>query len=179
MAIQLLVFVFFLTFVSSPALAQRLSSMSNEKLDVAMSNLEGLETEFGQNNPILVEPLAELAGLYGMTGRYIEADRSLDRAIQIVRRDEGLYARNQLPYLQKKIENFVAASDWGNARKQMEHINWLYLQKSEIADPLLIEDLMHLSDMHLRGINEDFRSYQSYHFRNALRLNCQEKEGKI
>ena len=105
MAIQLLVLVFFLTFVPSPSLAQRLSSMGNEKLDVAMSNLEGLETEFGQNNPILVEPLAELAGLYGTTGRYVEADRSLDRAIQIVRRDEGLYARNQLPYLQKKIEN--------------------------------------------------------------------------
>ena len=171
MAIQLLVLVFFLTFVSSPSLAQRLSSMGNEKLDVAMSNLEGLETEFGQNNPILVEPLAELAGLYGTTGRYVEADRSLDRAIQIVRRDEGLYARNQLPYLQKKIENFVVASDWGNARQQMEHINWLYLQKSEIADPLLIADLMHLSDMHLRGINEDFGFYQSYHFRNAMRLN--------
>lgn len=171
MTSQLLTLAFCLIFMSSPMMAQRLSSLGNEKLEIATSYVQELGENFGQHERVLVEPLVDLAGLYTGTGRYIEASRTLDRAIQILRRDSGLYTRDQIPYVQKKIENFATALDWENARQQMEHVNWLYLKKSEIADPLLVEDLLHLSDMHIRGINEDFKFYQSYHFRHAMRLN--------
>tara|TARA_Y100001970_G_scaffold252738_1_gene326810 strand:- start:2040 stop:3362 length:1323 start_codon:yes stop_codon:yes gene_type:complete len=140
-------------------------------LDNAKSRVERLESDHGQNSFILAEPLAELAQLYTEHGRYDEAYRALDRATLIIRRDKGLYTREQIPFLQKKIENFAASLDWENAREQMEHIYWLYLQKSAIGSPNLISDLLHLSDMHLRGVNEDFIIHQSYHFRRAMTLN--------
>ena len=140
-------------------------------LDNAESRVERLELDHGQNSFILAEPLAELAQLYTEHGRYDEAYRALDRATLIIRRDKGLYTRVQIPFLQKKIENFAASLDWENAREQMEHIYWFYLQKSAIGSPNLISDLLHLSDMHLRGVNEDFIIHQSYHFRRAMTLN--------
>ena len=140
-------------------------------LDNAKTRVEQLELDHGQNSFILAEPLAELAQLYTEHGRYDEAYRALDRATLIIRRDKGLYTRVQIPFLQKKIENFAASLDWENAREQMEHIYWFYLQKSAIGSPNLISDLLHLSDMHLRGVNEDFIIHQSYHFRRAMTLN--------
>ena len=140
-------------------------------LDNAKSRVERLEFDHGQNSFILAEPLAELAQLYTEHGRYDEAYRALDRATLIIRRDKGLYTREQIPFLQKKIENFAASLDWENAREQMDHIYWFYLQKSAIGAPNLISDLLHLSDMHLRGVNEDFIIHQSYHFRRAMTLN--------
>ena len=140
-------------------------------LDNAKTRVEQLEVDHGQNSFILAEPLAELAQLYTEHGRYDEAYRALDRATLIIRRDKGLYTREQIPFLQKKIENFAASLDWKNAREQMDHIYWFYLQKSAIGAPNLISDLLHLSDMHIRGVNEDFIIHQSYHFRRAMTLN--------
>ena len=155
-----------LSVVGQPTLLQRYDDLDN-----AISRVEVLELEYGQNSFALAEPLAELAGLYSEHGRYDDAYRALDRATLIIRRDRGLYTREQIPFLRQKIENFAASLDWENAREQMEHIYWFYLQKSSIVAPNLIEDLLHLSDMHLRGVNEDFIIHQSYHFRRALTLN--------
>ena len=85
-------------------------------LDNAKTRVEQLELDHGQNSFILAEPLAELAQLYTEHGRYDEAYRALDRATLIIRRDKGLYTREQIPFLQKKIENFAASLDWENAR---------------------------------------------------------------
>ena len=104
-----------------------------ENLDIAISRVEELELEYGQNSYVLAEPLAELANLYSEHGRYEDAYRALDRATLIIRRDRGLYTREQIPFLRQKIENFAASLDWENAREQMEHIYWFYLQKSAIV----------------------------------------------
>ena len=154
-----------------PVFAQPSFLQDYGDLDNAKTRVEQLELDHGQNSFILAEPLAELAQLYTEHGRYDEAYRALDRATLIIRRDKGLYTREQIPFLQKKIENFAASLDWENAREQMDHIYWFYLQKSAIGAPNLISDLLHLSDMHIRGVNEDFIIHQSYHFRRAMTLN--------
>ena len=167
---RLIAFVFFLNLISSLGFAQRLSNFENEEVKAALSDLRELEKTFGYNDYSLVEPLSELANLQTTMGSYVEANRSIDRAIQLIRRAGGLYTRDQLPYLRQKIENLATSGDWGNTRDQMEHINWFYLSKSDVTDASLVNDLLHLSGMHLRGINEDFEMYQSYHFRSAMSL---------
>ena len=167
---RLIAFVFFLNLISSLGFAQRLSNLENEEVKAAFSDLRELEKTFGYNDYSLVEPLSELANLQTTMGSYVEANRSIDRAIQLIRRAGGLYSRDQLPYLRQKIENLATSGDWGNTRDQMEHINWFYLSKSDVTDASLVNDLLHLSGMHLRGINEDFEMYQSYHFRSAMSL---------
>ena len=170
MMLRLVALVFFLNLISSLGFAQRFSNLENEKIQVAISELRKLEKSLGYSDYSLVEPLSELANLQTNIGSYAEANRSIDRAIQLIRRSGGLYTRDQLPYLRQKIENLATSGDWGNTREQMEHINWFYLSKSAVTDMSLVDGLQHLSAMHLRGINEDFEVYQSYHFRRAMDL---------
>jgi len=153
------------------ALAQSTLAELEAQLLQAEDLVSELEDSFRQTDLTLAEPLAQLASQYTARGRYGDAHRILDRATQIVRINEGLYTRSQLPYVQQKIENFAAAGDWESARQQMQHISWLYRKKSRVADARLIEDLLHLSKMHLRGVNEDLRDTQSYHFRRAISAN--------
>ena len=120
---RLIAFVFFLNLISSLGFAQRLSNLENEEVKAALSDLRELEKTFGYNDYSLVEPLSELANLQTTMGSYVEANRSIDRAIQLIRRTGGLYTRDQLPYLRQKIENLATSGDWGNTRDQMEHIN--------------------------------------------------------
>ena len=93
-----------LSVVGQPTLLQRYDDLDN-----AISRVEVLELEYGQNSFALAEPLAELADLYSEHGRYDDAYRALDRATLIIRRDRGLYTREQIPFLQQKIENFAAS----------------------------------------------------------------------
>ena len=170
MILRLLTIAFFLNLISSSGFSQRLSYLGNDTVQTAISNLRKLEKSFGYNDYSLVEPLIQLANIQTNIGSYGEANRSIDRAIQLIRRNGGLYTRDQLPYLRQKIENLAASGDWRNARSQMEHVNWFYLSKSKVSDVSLVSDLLHLSSMHLRGINEDLEVFQAYHFRNAMNL---------
>jgi hypothetical protein len=157
--------------LSQSGLTQDRPLVLEDQLSLAESLVEELEENYSQTDPVLAEPLAQLAAQYSAVGRYNDAHRILDRATQIVRINGGLYTRAQLPYVRQKIENYAASGDWGSTRQQMEHIFWLYRRKSRVADSQLIADLMHLSNMHLRGVAEDSSSTQSFHFRQAMNTN--------
>ncbi len=76
-------------------------------LQRAQTLLNGLEENFTQMDPRLSEPLMQVATQMMLLGRFDEAHRYLDRGMQIVRVNDGLYTRAQRPFLQKKIENFA------------------------------------------------------------------------
>lgn len=156
---------------SGASFAQNSPEDLQRQLFLAESLVEVLEDENDQLDLTLAEPLAQLAAQYTLRGRYSDAHRVLDRATQIVRVNEGLYTRSQIPYVRQKIENFASARDWESARQQLQHLFWFYRKKSAVVDQQLVEDLMLLSQMHLRGVNEDLESSQSYHFRLAMTTN--------
>lgn len=130
-----------------------------------------LETPTNHHNPRLAEPLLQMAENLMRLGEYGEAHATLDRGMQIVRINEGLYTRGQLPFLRKKIENYANAGDWESARSQLQHLFWLYRTKSRVIDTELIDDLLNLSALHLRGVAEDGLDYQSYHLRRSASAN--------
>lgn len=130
-----------------------------------------LEESHHQMDPRLAEPLLQLAEQFMVAGRFEEAHRHLDRGMQIVRINEGLFTRSQLPYLKRKIENHANRGNWDGARSQLQHLFWLYRAKTGRVDSILVDDLVHLSNMHLRGITEDGHDMQSYHFRRAASAN--------
>lgn len=143
----------------------------SERLDATLASISQLEYELGNNNPRLTEPLTQLATLYRNMGRFADAHRAIDRATQIVRVNEGLYTRAQLPFVQMKVSNFADSNDWSRAREQLEHLFWLHRTKSRYIDDQLVDDLMRLNELHLRGISEDTSEYQTYHFRRAANAN--------
>src|SRR6056300_43222 len=98
------------------------SPTENERLTASLESISRLEYELGNNNPRLTEPLTQLATQYRSLGRFADAHRAIDRATQIVRINEGLYTRAQLPLVQMKVANYADSNDWKKAREQLEHL---------------------------------------------------------
>lgn len=159
-----------LTLLSSKSLAQDLGAEDSTLL-AALEQLEALESNVANTDLVLAEPLFQLAEEYRRRGRFADAHSALDRGMQIVRMSGGLYTRDQLPYLEKKIENFSDWGDWESARELMEHLLWLHRNKTTQIDQPLLDDLMELARLHIRGISEDSQEFQTYHFRRASASN--------
>lgn len=143
----------------------------HQELERSRQLVFSLESPINHHDPRLAEPLLQMADQLMRLGNYGEAHATLDRGMQIVRINEGLYTRGQLPFLRKKIENYANAGDWESARDQLQHLFWLYRTKSKVIDTELIDDLLNLSSMHLRGVAEDNLDYQSYHLRRSASAN--------
>ena len=136
-------------------------------LELYEADLHRMEAGGVYHSPQLVEPLSRIADSYMELNRFAEADAILDRAQQIVRIEEGLYTRNQLPFLHKRIENYVNAGQWREARKLQDHMIWFYLNKYGNSDQGMMRGLMDLSYVHMRGITEDLAENQGYHYLRA------------
>ena len=137
------------------------------ELELYEADLYHMEADGTYYGPQLVEPLSRIADSYMELNRFAEANATLDRAQQIVRIEEGLYTRNQLPFLHRRIENFVNAGNWREARKLQDHIVWFYLNKYPRPDQGMMRGLMELSYVHMRGITEDLPENQGYHYLGA------------
>ena len=138
-----------------------------QELERSRALLDSVEIHTNHHDASLAEPLMQVGDQLMALGRHDEAHEMFDRALQIVRINEGLYARSQLPYQQKKIDNFMRDDNWELARNNLQHLFWLYRTKSPALDELLVDDVMQLSDMHLRGVAEDSQDYQYYHLQRA------------
>ncbi len=136
-------------------------------LELYEADLRRFEAAGVYHGPQLVEPLSRIADSYMALDRFAEANATLDRAQQIVRIEEGLFTRNQLPFLHKRIENFINAGDWREARKLQDHLIWFYLNKYTWPDQAMMRGLMDLSYQHMRGIVEDGMDNQGYHYLRA------------
>jgi hypothetical protein len=143
---------------------------SLDELVLSRALLSEQQDRFGPLDSRLVEPLEQLADQLMLLNQFDEAYALLDRAMQIVRVEDGLYTATQRPLLEKKIENFANRGDWDSAREGMEHLLWLYTNKSLQIDQPLIEDLLELSRAHLRALAEDDSLWQGYHFRQSSRI---------
>ena len=146
------------------------SSDPFDELTPLRALLSEQQDRYGAVDMRLVEPLEQLADKLMMSNQFDEAHELLDRAMQIARVEGGLYTETQRPLLEKKIENFANRGDWDGARESMEHLFWLYTDKSLRINQLLIEDLLELSRVHLRALAEDASFYQGFHFRRAAQI---------
>lgn len=161
-----------LLLISSSLVAQvPESSVRAGALTQAQEALDALERTIDPMHMSLVDPLDALADQFMIAGRYDQAHRTLDRAVQIVRINEGLYTRSQVPLQRKKIQNLANSGNWEDARQQLEYLYWLHTKKSKYVTLQLLNDFNQLSDLHLRGISEDFLEHQAFHFKRAANIN--------
>ena len=145
----------------------QLGQAVEQELQRARELVLSLESPTDHLDPRLSEPLLQLAESQMRSGNYAEAHATLDRAMQVVRINEGLYTRSQIPLIRKKIENFAEARNWDEARTQLDHLFWLHRTKSDQVDLDLLRDFQELSALHLRAVAEDAYDYQSFHLRRA------------
>jgi hypothetical protein len=70
-----------------------------------VETIRDAQSRDGPFSPELIEPLTTLAVLYRESGEHALAAAAIDRALQLLRANEGLYTLDQLPLLQQSIEN--------------------------------------------------------------------------
>ncbi len=143
---------------------------SPDQLQLSRELLSDLQDAMGPMDSRLIEPIQQLANHLIELNQFDEAHDMLDRAMQITRVNNGLYTPFQRPLLKKKIDNYAKRGDWDNARQSMEHLLWLYTKKSKWIDEALIDELLELSRLHLRGIVEDVPYWQGYHIRQSAEI---------
>lgn len=164
----------FLLIFSSLAVAQiqtERNLQALEELEASREILDTLEAEFGRDAMALIEPMERLADQLMALNQFDDADRLLDRAVQITRYHNGLHTPAQLSLIRKRIENFTVRQDWDDARDQMEYLFTYYLRVPVALNANLIEDLIELADQHLLGVTEDEIEEQGFHFNRAHQLN--------
>jgi len=108
--------------------------------------IEELEYSLGRYDLQLIEPILRLADTAAALNQFDEVAYILDRAVQIVRVNEGLYAESQIPILKQHIENDVRRGNWTDASATMDHLYWLYTEKSTGTSDEVIQGLRDLSD---------------------------------
>ena len=141
-----------------------------DELALGRELLNDMQDTLGPMDSRLIEPIEQLADNLMMLNQFDEAHDLLDRAMQIARIEDGLYTDIQRPLLSKKISNFANRGNWEAARENMEHLYWLYTEKSRFIDQELIDDLLELSRFHLRAVAEDDSFYQGYHFGRSAEI---------
>jgi len=129
--------------------------------------IEELEYSLGRYDLQLIEPILRLADTAAALNQFDEVAYILDRAVQIVRVNEGLYAESQIPILKQHIENDVRRGNWTDASATMDHLYWLYTEKSTGTSDEVIQGLRDLSDLHLEGVVGDDSANQAVHYKTA------------
>ncbi len=140
------------------------STANPESLALAQTAVTELQSRVSAYDMSLVEPLSALADQQIGFGELELAHRTLDRAMQIVRINQGLFTRAQHPLLHKKIDNLIDQGHWEDARAQLAHLVYLYSREQQIVSQELLDGITKLSDAHLRGISQDSSEYQGFHF---------------
>lgn len=142
--------------------------------------LAEFEQEGGPYAATLAEPLAGIAGLHQQQGDVAEAQRHYERALHIVRVNEGLYSERQIPILRQLFESYRQVGDlqtldarydyyfrlYGSGQPPytevrlgaaLEYMRWqreALLLKLDGDDPQRMLDLYELNGRLLEGVGE-------------------------
>ena len=119
----------------------------------------------------LVEPLTRLAAHSFLQRQFPETDQALNLAREVVRFNEGLFTRSQVPLLIMQAENFSNSGNWAEARKLQDHLIWLFRSKLAVPDQAMIDELQAISRLHMRGAALDEDAWRVHHFTRALYSN--------
>jgi len=134
------------------------------------AQVEALEQELGRYHPGVLEGLERLAAVMIELDQFNDTDEILDRAIQILRFNEGLYTQSQFPFLVLRIRNNVRRSNWPDANEALDHLTSLYTLVPRQWNEELIGELVQISELHLEGVAGDVEERKDYHFRVADRI---------
>lgn len=142
-----------------------------EQIESRQSHLQSLEYQLDRSHPGLTEPLIGLARAHMAGNQFDEADAAVDRAIQIVRMNDGLFTPRQYDLLQLLVEIHHRRGNWSALNEDLEYIKWLYVENFDGSLTEQIQRLMWLSDFHMTATFEDSELRQIAHLKLATGLN--------
>jgi len=135
--------------------------------------LSELESTLGRHDPALIETLSALANSSAHLNLYSEASTLLDRSLQIQRLSLGLFSTEQIPLILTKMDIDARAGDWETVNGSIEYLYWLLMEKNVSEGEALIDNLIQLSEFHLRGVLGDTADQQAHHYQQASKFTYQ------
>jgi hypothetical protein len=85
-----------------------------------------LEAEGGPYADTLAEPLADLARLHRRSGDIVQAQKVYQRALHVVRINDGLYSERQVPILRELFETYRMTGDMATLDARYDYFFRLY-----------------------------------------------------
>lgn len=138
-----------------------------EKLQQSVAELESTR---GYYTPALIEELVSLADSAAALNLHAESSSILERAIQIQRRNLGLFTADQIPLYFDRMEHDAFVGNWVAVDQSLDYLFWLLLETQAGAEESIIDNLIRLSEFHLLGVAGDVLQQQANHYRKAETL---------
>lgn len=145
--------------LGSPILAQH-ADPESAQLEAQLAALQTkLASYSGNFPPEAGEIHLQVAGVLQELGRFEEAGSAIDNALQSVRINTGLYAEEQLPILDRAINNAILEQDWDKA----DALFYLGMSVVEVA--------LDVEDPRYEDFARQFASWKIQVHRNDLDVN--------
>ncbi|MBT8147007.1 MAG: hypothetical protein KJN90_09140 [Gammaproteobacteria bacterium] len=134
------------------------------------TTIEKIELAEGRHDFALIEPLHMLGKIQFQANLFSDAEKSIDRAIQIARFSDGLYSPVQYPLLQLAIDIELARQDWTKVSEKLEHYTWLISQQYQGEGKSRIQQARWIADVRLQAYRGDSEEMRAPHLIQATYL---------
>ncbi len=146
--------------------------------------VEQLESDFGPFDARLSEPLLSTGDMLAQHGDYYEAISYMERALHILKINEGLYSEPQIPIVERLIEINVALEDWDSVDENFRYLEFLYTRLFDQGSMQWDHGIAQVADWHIIAINHNLGDDLEDHLRAAnklfkLRLGYAEKDERV
>lgn len=165
-----------LLLITSSAYSQSIDS----EIDSAETRSILLETQFldvsahkiehGESDPALIGLLVHLADTQSLSGEYENAIDSLNEALQVSRKNNGLYHYSQIEILDELIANEALMENWEAVNRLYDLEEHLVRRLFEPTDARLEVGLEKITTWHIRAVNEDIDSDTQAHLTKVQEL---------
>lgn len=132
--------------------------------------IEKLESDSGPFDARLREPLLALGAMLSKRGDYHEAVSYIERALYILRIDQGLYSEPQIAIIERLIELNVALEDWKAVDENFRYLELLYTRLFKQGGLKWDYGIAKVVDWHIIAINNNLGDGREEHLREANKL---------
>lgn len=131
------------------SLQQQQEAAAIHAIEQYNEEIHRLEADDGAYHSGLSEELTGLGLAYSALGNHEEALKAYDRALQINRINQGLQNMNQIPLLERIIEENTALNNLQELTANHDYLLWVYLRNHDNYDPQLLPVFSRIANWHL------------------------------
>jgi hypothetical protein len=129
-----------------------------------------LESDFGPFDARLSEPLLSTGDMLAERGDFNGAVSYTERALHIVRINQGLYSEPQIPIVERLIEFNVAVENWEAVDENFRYLEFLYSRLFDVGSLKWDYGIAQVADWHVIAINNRLGDDLENHLRAANKL---------
>jgi hypothetical protein len=118
-------------------------------------NINDIEANHGVFNIAMLPELIGMGVLFQEQQNHEEAANAFQRALYIIRVNDGLYSTRQFPLLDFLIESNSARHEWKQVADNYEMMHWLYRRNYADNDPRQLQGLKRLRSWYMESYNKD------------------------